>query len=336
MFLMRFDMRCPDGDPQTARALYETALEMAHWGEDKGCIQLVVSEHHGSPDGYLPSPMILAAALAGRTHTTPIQVAALVLPLHDPISMAEQMAVLDLTSQGRVSYVLAVGYLESEFEQYGQDFAARGQRIETCIEVLKTAWTGKPFEFEGRSAQVTPQPLTPGGPTLLMGGHSPRVARRAARLGLGMIAQGLQDGLDEVYYAACQEAGQPPGLFVNPIPGTITAGFIHPDPDQGWAEIGPHLLHDARAYAAWLGEKNARRRGQWAQTVDELREANGIYRILTPEQAIDHIRAAGVWVTHPLCGGLPPELAWPSLELLVNEVLPHCQPQAGPPAASEA
>ena len=323
MFLMRFDMRCPD--PSASQALYETALEMARWGEEKGCIQLVVSEHHGSPDGYLPSPLILAAAMAGRTHTTPIQVAALVLPLHDPIAMAEQMAVLDITSRGRVSYVLAVGYLESEFEQCGRDFKTRGKRIETCIEVLQRAWTGEPFEFEGRAVQVTPRPLSPGGPVLFMGGQSPRVARRAGRLGLGMIAQGLQDGLEEVYLSACQEAGHPPGLFVNPTPGTITAGFISHDPDRTWSEIGPHLLHDARAYARWMGEKNARRVGQWANSVEELREANGIYRVLTPEQAIEHIRTAGVWVTHPLCGGIPPELAWPSLELLANEVLPQIQ-----------
>ncbi|MEE3329034.1 MAG: LLM class flavin-dependent oxidoreductase [Myxococcota bacterium] len=329
---MRFDMRCPRDEPGASQALYETALEMARWGEEKGCIQLVVSEHHGSPDGYLPSPLILAAAMAGRTQTTPIQVAALVLPLHDPISMAEQMAVLDITSQGRVSYVLAVGYLESEFDQYGQDFKARGQRIETCIEVLHQAWSGESFEFEGRPVRVTPRPLSPGGPALFMGGRSPRVARRAGRLGLGMIAQGLQDGLDEIYYAACEEAGQTPGLFVNPSPGAITAGFISHDPDRAWAEIGPHLLHDARAYGQWLGEKNARRTGQWASSVQELREANGIYRILTPEQAIEHIRTAGFWVTHPLCGGLPPDLAWPSLELLVNEVLPHCQGEtAGAP-----
>ncbi len=330
MFLMRFDMRCPDQDPATIQAQYQTALEMAEWGEGKGCIQLVVSEHHGSPDGYLPSPLILAAAMAGRTRSTPIQVAALILPLHDPIDMAEQMAVLDITSQGRVSYVLAVGYLEPEFDQYGRDFKTRGQRIENCIEVLHQAWSGEPFEFEGRSAKVTPRPLTAGGPTLFMGGRSPRVARRAGRLGLGMIAQGLQDGLEEIYLAACQEAGQPPGLFVNPSPGTITAGFVSHDPDRAWAEIGPYLLHDAQAYGRWMGEKHARRVGQWANNVDELREANGIYRILTPEQAIEHIRSAGVWVTHPLCGGVPPELAWPSLELLAGEVLPLLQSDPDP------
>ena len=67
-------------------------------------------------------------------------------------------------------------------------------------------------------------------------------------------------------------------------------------------------------------------------SVEELREANGIYRVLTPDQAIEHIRTAGVWVTHPLCGGIPPELAWPSLELLANEVLPqiHNNPSGNP------
>lgn len=323
MFLMRFDMRAPQSDAEARSELYRTALEMAEWGEENGCMQLVVSEHHGSNDGYLPAPLILAAAMAGRTRSIPIQVAALVLPLHDPISLAEQMAILDITSQGRVSYVLAVGYLEAEYAMYGRHFSDRGNRIEACIDALRKAWTGEPFEFEGRRIRVTPMPLTPSGPPLLMGGRSQIVAKRAARLGLGMIAQGLSDGLEEVYRSACEEAGHAPGLFVNPVPGSITAGFVSHDPDRSWSQIGPYLLHDAQMYARWLGEKHARRIGQWAETVEALRAADGIYRIFTPDQALAHIRETGFWVTHPLCGGLPPDLAWPSLELLTKEVLPR-------------
>ena len=202
---------------------------------------------------------------------------------------------------------------------YGRDFASRGKRIEASIRALRRAWTGETFEFEGRLVRVTPTPLTPGGPGLLMGGRSAVVARRAGLMGLGMIAQGLSDGIEKVYQAACQEAGHPPGLFVNPSPGSITAGFVSRDPDRAWSQIGPYLLHDARMYARWLGESHARRVGQWADTVADLRAAEGIYRIFTPEQAISHIRENGVWVTHPLCGGLPPELAWPSLELLASD-----------------
>ncbi|MCS5635671.1 MAG: LLM class flavin-dependent oxidoreductase [Myxococcota bacterium] len=322
MFLMRFDMRAPGFGQASADELHRAALEMAEWGEKQGCIQLVLSEHHGSDDGYLPSPLVMAAAMAGRTRNIPIQVAALVLPLHDPIRLAEDMAVLDIASQGRVSYVVAVGYRPEEYAMFGQSFEGRGRRMEASIEALRRAWTGEPFDYEGRRVRVSPLPRTPGGPALLMGGNSKIVARRAARLGLGMIAGGTNRDLELLYRDACAEFEQPPGFFVNPEPGAITAGFVSEDPDRAWAEIGPYLLHDANMYGRWMGEENARKTGQWATTVEELRAARGIYRILTPDEAVDHIRAHGIWVTHPLCGGIPPRMAWPFLEVLINQVLP--------------
>jgi len=328
MFLMRFDMRAPAFGSASTADLYACALEMADWGERNGCAQLVISEHHASEDGYLPSPLLLASAMAARTKTVPIQIAALVVPLHDPICLAEEMAVLDIISEGRLSYVLAVGYRGEEYAMFGQSFPGRGRRMEASIEAFRKAWTGDPFEFEGRPCHVTPKPLSPQGPTLFMGGNTAVVARRAARFGMGMIAGGINRDLESIYLEACEEYDQPPGLFVNPESGSITAGFVSEDPDRAWAEIGPHLLHDAQMYARWLGEEAARKTGQWASSVEELRAANGIYRILTPEQAIARVQSSGIWLTHPLCGGLPPELAWPSLELLVDRVLPQCRPSA--------
>jgi alkanesulfonate monooxygenase SsuD/methylene tetrahydromethanopterin reductase-like flavin-dependent oxidoreductase (luciferase family) len=323
VFLMRFDMRAPAFGEATPTDLYAEALSMAEWSEKRGCIQLVLSEHHGSEDNYLPSPLILASAMAGRTRKIPIQVAALVLPLHDPIRLAEEMAVLDIMSGGRLSYVLAVGYRPEEYAMFGQSFPARGKRMEASIEALRRAWTGEEFEYEGRVVRVSPCPTTPSGPPLFMGGNSEVVARRAARFGLGMIAGGTNPDLERIYREACKEYERVPGLFVNPEPGAITAGFVSEDPDRSWAEIGPYLLHDANMYGGWMGEENARKTGQWASSVEELRAARGVYRILTPDEAVDHIRAKGLWVTHPLCGGIPPRLAWPSLELLVDRVLPR-------------
>ena len=95
---------------------------MAAWGEGRGALFAVVCEHHGMADGYLPSPLILATALAARTTTLPIMVAVVVLPLYQPIRLAEDMAVLDILSRGRVSYVAAVGYVPHEYEQHGVDF----------------------------------------------------------------------------------------------------------------------------------------------------------------------------------------------------------------------
>ena len=93
------------------------------------------------------------------------------------------------------------------------------------------------------------------------------------------------------------------------------------DPDRAWARWGPHLLHDARCYAAWLGGSVATSKSV-AASVEALRAERGAYRIFTPEEAVAHVRATGPLLMQPLCGGLPPELAWESLELLAAKVLP--------------
>lgn len=320
MFTMRFDMRAPEtGAPRAD--LYAAALEMAEWGERHGCLAAIVSEHHGSPDGYLPSPLLLASALAARTRRLPIQVAALLLPLHDPIELAEQLAVLDVLSRGRVSYVCAIGYRSEEFAMFGREMKGRGRRLEACIQAMRRAWSGEPFEFEGRPVCVTPRPITPGGPALFMGGGSEAAARRAARLGMGMLTQGGDPSLERVYHEACEQAGTTPGPFLHPPPGTVTSAFVSEDPDRAWRELGPHLLHDARMYAAWLGDTAAVSHSA-ARDVESLRAEGGAYRIFTPDEAVAHVRGHGVLLTHPLCGGLPPELAWPSLELIAGKVLP--------------
>jgi alkanesulfonate monooxygenase SsuD/methylene tetrahydromethanopterin reductase-like flavin-dependent oxidoreductase (luciferase family) len=323
VFTQRFDMRAMDG-PESSKALYDAALEMAAWGEGKGCVALQISEHHASPDGYLPAPLVLASAMAARTSASPIQVAALLVPLHDPIALAEQMAVLDIVSGGRISYVCAIGYRPEEYAMFGREMKGRGRRMERCLEALRQAWTGEPFEYEGRPVRVTPRPLTPGGPTLLMGGNSPLVVRRAARLGMGMITQGGDASLEKVYQEACAEYGTEPQMFANPPGGTPASCFVAEDPDRAWARIGPYMLHDARMYAAWLGGSGSITKSV-ASDVAELRAEDGNYRIFTPEEAAAHIRANGLLMTQPLCGGAPPELGWETLELIVDKVLPAVQ-----------
>ena len=94
---------------------------------------IAVSEHHASPDGYLPSPLILATAIAARTSTIPITVAALLVPLHDPVRLAEDMAVLDILSRGRVMHIAGLGYRPEEYAMFGRSLAERGRRMEECL-----------------------------------------------------------------------------------------------------------------------------------------------------------------------------------------------------------
>jgi alkanesulfonate monooxygenase SsuD/methylene tetrahydromethanopterin reductase-like flavin-dependent oxidoreductase (luciferase family) len=322
MFIMRFDMRAPGLGSATTRELYRAATEMARWAEERGCTLIVISEHHGSEDGYLPSPLILASAIAGTTTTIGIQIAALVLPLHDPVRMAEDMAVLDLISGGRISYVTAVGYVPSEYAMFGRDFKGRGKRMDECLDVLAKAFTGDPFDYRGETILVRPRPHTPGGPSLLMGGNSRAAARRAARFDMGMLTQGLNPEIGEYYSEQCRKLGREPKICLNPPPDTVTSAFIAEDVDRAWEEMGPYLLHDAQAYAAWMEENTAVSKSV-VQTVDELRASRGPYQIYTPEEAVEYIRGHGALILQPLCGGMPPKLAWQSLRLLAERVLPE-------------
>ncbi len=321
MFTMRFDMRCPDWGAASASELYAAAVEMARYGEENGCAAIQISEHHHSSDGYLPAPLILASAVAGVTKRLPIQIAALLLPLHDPVRIAEDMLVLDHVSQGRVAYIMAVGYRPEEYGMLGRDYAARGRRMDECLEVLRRAFRGEPFEYDGRQVWLRPAPVNPGGPVLFIGGHSKPAVRRAARLGLGVLTEG-GTGLEAYYREQCAAHGTEPGVFIDTPAGSVSSAFVAEDPEAAWREYGPYLLHDARMYAEWMGKGHDAVSKSVAGSVEDLRAENGSYRIFSVDEAVAQLRTTGNLGLQPLCGGLPPELAWRSVRLVVEKVLP--------------
>src|SRR6478735_396963 len=248
--MLRYDLRAPSiGAP--AAELYQAALDIASWSESRGCISALLCEHHASPDGYLPAPLILASAMAARTTTLPIMIAVIQLPLYDPVKLAEEMAVLDQLSGGRVSYTGGVGYLPHEYEMYGVDFHRRGKVADEKLEVLLRAKTGEAFEYEGRAIHVTPAPLTPGGPMVMWGGGSVAAARRAGRNGLGFFGQTDDPAIGEAYAEASRENGHEPGMCLLPPTDSVQTLFVANDLDAAWAELGPYLMHDVLAYAAW-------------------------------------------------------------------------------------
>ena len=321
MFMMRFDMRAPTtGAP--APELYAAALDMAAWGESHGCVSAVVCEHHTSSDGYLPSPVLLATAMAARTATLPITVAVVLLPLYDPVRLAEEMSVLDNLSNGRVSYVAAIGYRPVEYEMYGVDYHRRGKIADEKLDVLLRAKTGEPFEFEGRRIHVTPPPLTPGGPMVAWGGGSVGAARRAGRHGLGFFAQGGGAALADEYAEAARAAGHEPGMCMIPPADATTTMFVAEDVDRAWDELGPYLMHDVLSYAEWNEGNTKTASLSFVKTAEELREENRSHRILTVDEAIEVVRLGVPLGLHPLIGGLPPDIAWRYLETVADKVMP--------------
>ncbi len=126
MFTMRFSQRSVTEDPAALAELYAATIDMCAWAEEHGALAAILSQHHAVDDGYLPSPVPLASAIAARTNTLPINVAALLLALYEPVKLAEDLAVVDLISRGRVSYVIGIGYRDEEFDMFGVERHGRG------------------------------------------------------------------------------------------------------------------------------------------------------------------------------------------------------------------
>lgn len=294
--------------------LYAAAIDMCAWAETRGAVLAVLSEHHDADDGHLPAPLTLAAAIASRTRSLAILLAAVPIPLWDPVRLAEEMSVLDLISRGRVSYAFGVGHRRAEYEHFGVEMATRGRAADEILSVLSRLVRGEPVEYRGRQVRVTPPCVSPGGPTMLVAGGSKAAARRAGAFGLGFISQTDMPGLKEQYEDQCRAHGHRPGFFQSPVPSAPTTAFVADDVDQAWDELGPHLLHDAVTAAAYRPADNSVASITRADTVAALRADGGPYRIFTPDEATEYVRGGRPLPLHPLCGGVRPDVAWPYLE----------------------
>jgi alkanesulfonate monooxygenase SsuD/methylene tetrahydromethanopterin reductase-like flavin-dependent oxidoreductase (luciferase family) len=247
LFGLRFDFRNPAIAGTTLADRYAAALEMAEWADERGCVTIAVSEHHCSPDGYLPSPLPMLAAMAARTTSVRFNVAALIAPFYDPLRLAEDLIVLDHLSRGRIDLIVGAGYVREEFAMYGVPMKERVARVTEVVSTLRAAFSGEPFEYRGRTVQVTPAPFRPGGPTITLGGSSEPAARRAARLGVGFLPS-----IPEVWAFYREEVQTLGGADPGPSPiGQVRTVAVAEDPERGWAELGPYFLHETNAYGEW-------------------------------------------------------------------------------------
>ena len=313
MITLRFDMRSPDHGAPTPE-LYAAAIEMCAWAESRGAVVAVLSEHHGAQDGHLPSPLILASAIAARTERLAVLLAAVVIPFWDPVRLAEEISVLDNISRGRVFYAFGVGHRAEEYEHFGVDMRRRGRLADENLAMLLRLLNGEPVVRDGTRIHVTPRCATPGGPMILIAGGSPAAVKRAARHGLGFVSQVNSPELKELYEAECRAHGHEPGMTQFPDGSAPTAVFVADDVDRAWAELGPYLLHDAMTAAAYRHGDDSVASISRAESVEELRAAPGPYRIFTMAEATAYVRDGRGLQLLPLCGGLPPDVAWPYLE----------------------
>lgn len=318
-FALRYDMRQPSFCTASKSDLYAAAIEQCAWGEHQGFSAVHLSEHHCSDDNYCPSPLILAGAIASRTETLQLMISALIAPLHNPVQLAEQLSVLDIISRGRIIPIIGAGYRAVEFESAGKVLSDRKHDMENIIPFLNKAWTGEAFEHEGRQVRVTPTPLSEPRPMLFMGGSSRAAAKRAARHADYFIPSGPE--IFEMYREALRDLGKPdPG----PMPEAPSSVFwVCEDKEAYWEHIAPHLQHETNTYAAWAEEANMFTPYKHFDSTDDLRQSEA-YRLFTPEELIEYCREKpeSHLLMHPMCGGIVPEIAWQSLTLFAEKVVP--------------
>lgn len=320
VLLMRFDCRNPPHARVSSVDRYANVLEMASWADARGFDEVVLSEHHGTSDEFMCSPLIVASAIAARTEKIKIRVASMIAATHNPIRLAEDIATVDLVSKGRVRIVLANGYVERELAMFGERLSGRVRRTVELVDFLRKAWTGEEFTWRGRPVRVTPQPFTPGGPAIVLGGASTAAARRAARIGDGFMPVSPEFWLP--YRAERVRLGhRDPGPYLG-----ADRQFIHltNSPDTDWELIRPYVAHEAIEYSrhgTFPGDEN--------ETDPDALRASGRYSVTTPLELVERIRVGGRWQVlqfHPMMGGIPPELAWRSLRLFDTEILSQTGP----------
>jgi alkanesulfonate monooxygenase SsuD/methylene tetrahydromethanopterin reductase-like flavin-dependent oxidoreductase (luciferase family) len=334
--ILHYDLRSPESGVPAAD-MYQAALDQCAWADELGLHAVTLSCHHGVADNYCPSQLTFAAAAAARTEQIAFNVL-VTIPLYNPIQLAEEFAVLDIISRGRAIMVGVLGYRNSEYVMFGVDRSRRAQLMEEGLEAVKKAWTGDTFDFQGRRVMVRPRPVSRPRPTVVLGGDSRGAARRAARLADGFMSMptftpGVSSGRGELslpikddgalsqYVEACAEVGVSPR---SPLGQRIPCMYLQvaKDPDAMARRVEPYLLHVANSYAEWMEEAGVSTSYSRATDVDQLR-ATGNFQIVTPTQCVEIAKRCDGIMFDPLFGGIPPEIAWESLELFRTDVLPE-------------
>jgi alkanesulfonate monooxygenase SsuD/methylene tetrahydromethanopterin reductase-like flavin-dependent oxidoreductase (luciferase family) len=319
---LMFDLRSADFGISHEQ-IYPVALEMVEYADRHGFDNVILAEHHASPDGYCPVPALVAAAAGARTAQIMITLCALVLPIHDPVKIAETIAVTDLICGGRLHTVLAAGYAHHEFAMFRKSMKDRGRAMDEGLQIITRALAGERFMDGDREVFVRPLPKKM--PQIYVGGGVAASARRAAKFGLGFNP--LNSTLDTLYVDECRKRGREPGAIFGRSVGT----HCTEDVEKAWRDIGDYVLFMAKAYAkisADASESNSPLHG--LDTIEKVR-ASGMIQVLTPDQCVELARTRHLALM-PLISGLPPKIGWKSLELFTAKALPRIQAFGKSPA----
>lgn len=244
-----YDFRNPEQWRRPYEELYADVLDQIVRAEQLGYRSVWLTEHHFVGDGYTPSPLVIAGAIGARTEQMRIGMSLMLLPLHDPVRLAEDSATLSILTGGRFDLGVGIGYRQIEFEAFQRSLKNRPSLMEEGAEIIRRCWEGRSLEFSGkrfRLPDVTAAPIPAQPPRLLIGGMNEPSIDRVARIADGFLS--TQNAHIPTYLEALERHGRDPATT------SIHAGqwaIVDEDPERAWAEIGEHALYQLNEYIGW-------------------------------------------------------------------------------------
>ncbi len=323
------DFRNTPATGMDTAAMYAAVMEQVVWLDGLGLDLVWFTEHHFMEDGYLPSWIPIAAALAARTKHARFSCDVCLLPFNHPVRLAEDLAVLDNISGGRVELGVGMGYAPHEFRGFGLPVSRRVSLTDEGIAILRHCFTGEKFSFAGKrynltDVQIRPGYVQPGGPPLWVAAMSEAGAQRSARFDTNLLPQGPRSTVLDPWRAALTDSGRDPAGY---RVGIIRSCLVTDDRDRDWPAV-----RDAERYRMSTYAKFQEELGSGAGGVQGNTEATRIPQAWIIGD-VDHcvreltafIREYGITdiVTWAVPPGLRPEQMNPSLERLFRDVVPR-------------
>jgi len=324
-FGVMYDCRHVPGGDTSMTDVYSATIEQSVLADELGFDHVWFSEHHFLEDGYLPAFQPLAGAIAARTKNIRISNDIALLPLYHPVRLAEELAVLDHISNGRMEFGIGMGYVPKEFEAFGIPLPNRVSMTDEAIEILRLAWSDEPFSFSGKRYELSdinvyPKPVQSGGPPLWIAAMKEAGALRAARFGTNLLPQGRRDEVLDPWRDAVRADGRDPDDY---RVGIVRSVYVTDDRDRDWPIIREAERFRMGVYGTFMAETPDEYGwgsndgipqtvivGNAEEVVRELREFIDLY-------GITDITTSG------LPPGIDPEFMGTNLERLAADVIPH-------------
>lgn len=269
-FGVSYDFRNPPDSGVSNQQLYAEILDQVRWLDQIGADMVWFTEHHFVDDGYLPSWVPVAGAMAAVTRRIRFNTDICLMPFNHPIRLAEDLAVLDNLSGGRVELGLGMGYAPHEFRGFGIPFSRRLSLMDEGIEVLQRCFSGERFSYSGKRYQfedvvITPGYVQDGGPPIWIAAISEAGALRAARFGTHYLPQGLRANVIDPWLEAVKSEGRNPEAYRK---GIIRSILVTDDRDTDWPVIRAAEKYRMQLYQRFR-EESGQRIGEVGETVPQ-------------------------------------------------------------------